>query len=515
MEGRPSGGGLAFDFPTWRYGSAKPAAEAPTERAWLADLDELDEPDSNPPTPPATLTRSTQACAAAAYDDDVLLAIVSLLPTAADLCAARAVSSRWREVASSDPLWSHFWSAHERFSRLQRPRRPCAFRGAFEPPPPRYPAFFDYATACRANRSGLLRWMDLQIGWTRLEAMLAPDAGLEESGASSSPQPSPRTVRPGGRRRKRDGDEDDPSAETESSLASSTAVAPSAALATLGGLELSFSAPSRLKARKLASILAARNWELLHRCVLLLQLECAEQLARAIVPRTSHPQPSDETLAVADELLLVRVVEGWRSYNRWLSGLCGCFAHHAGSSCRTHLICLLAAQRSTENVDQHTPSLLHAGFAAFRHSVLLQPIIGPALARHVTRATASVMAQGGFTHESGRLMQLLIDLQNVCTTVDLARDDHLCEERGERFTQEALRETLLTPIREFWALYSRTWFCGTKVDEESLSLYEGSRHRRRQERRAATRDEPWTRVGGAQSFVRPDGASSVMEVPNK
>ena len=102
------------------------------------------------------------------------------------------------------------------------------------------------------------------------------------------------------------------------------------------------------------------------------------------------------------------------------------------------------------------------------------------------------MAQGGFTRESGRLMQLLIDLQELCATVDAARDDHLCEERGERFTQEALRETLLTPIRHFWGAYSRTWFCGTRIEEGALGLYEGSKNRRRQERRLrrATEEPP-------------------------
>ena len=84
-------------------------------------------------------------------------------------------------------------------------------------------------------------------------------------------------------------------------------------------------------------------------------------------------------------------------------------------------------------------------------------------------------------------MQHLIDLQGVCSTVDAARDDHLCEERGERFTQEEMREALLTPIRDLWAAYARTWFCGTKVDEGALDLYRGSKHRRRQERRAVNR----------------------------
>ena len=91
-----------------------------------------------------------------------------------------------------------------------------------------------------------------------------------------------------------------------------------------------------------------------------------------------------------------------------------------------------------------------------------------------------MLASGGFTAESGRLMQLLIDLHNLCATVDQARDDHLCEERGERFTQEALRESLLSPIRAVWATYSRTWFAGTRVESESeRRLFDGANKSRR------------------------------------
>ena len=78
----------------------------------------------------------------------------------------------------------------------------------------------------------------------------------------------------------------------------------------------------------------------------------------------------------------------------------------------------------------------------------------------------------------------LLDLQELCTACDV-RDDHLSEERAQRFTQEALREALLTPIRGVWHDHSRSWFCMTRIDEGALSLYQavpqGSK-RRRQER---------------------------------
>lgn len=68
---------------------------------------------------------------------------------------------------------------------------------------------------------------------------------------------------------------------------------------------------------------------------------------------------------------------------------------------------------------------MHAGFGAFRGAVLLRPPIHAALRRHTRRAAASVMAHGGFTAESGRLMQQILDLQGVLTALDGA-----CAERG-------------------------------------------------------------------------------------
>ncbi|KOO23405.1 hypothetical protein Ctob_005207 [Chrysochromulina tobinii] len=110
-------------------------------------------------------------------------------------------------------------------------------------------------------------------------------------------------------------------------------------------------------------------------------------------------------------------------------------------------------------------------------AVVCHPRIESALRRHVQRATASVLAQGGFDIESGQLMQQLLDLQHVLSTLDV-RDDHLCEERGERPMQETLREALLTPIKQLWQAHSRSWFCGTKISEEDLNLYSSSPRRR-------------------------------------
>lgn len=108
---------------------------------------------------------------------------------------------------------------------------------------------------------------------------------------------------------------------------------------------------------------------------------------------------------------------------------------------------------------------MHAGFGAFRGAVLLHPLICAALRRHTRRASASVMAQGGFTPESGRMMQQLLDLQGLLTAVDV-RDDHLAEERGGSFTQEALRDALLAPILAFWSRHARTWFGGVRLETE-------------------------------------------------
>ena len=485
---------VSFAFPGWTFdgsGSSSPqGVDSTTSRtpSWLDDLNELDGGDEEEATgveSPPVGAPSAHAHGVMSYNDDVLHAIFSMLATATDLCAARATCSQWCSIASADDLWLTRWRAHERFSRLQQPRQPCAFRGSLAPPAPLHTAFSAYATACRANRSGLLRWMDLQKGWNRLETLLAPGATADEpeqAVSSLSPPQSTATVSPppssvSSRRRKRadcDGDdgeggeggEGDEGGSGVGGASSSSPASAGASSSWRDGLMLS--APARMQSRKLASILAARDWEQLHACVLYLQLEVAEQLARALAPRTNrgtYTQRDDASatsdapgevkgddggevtrlacdaqVAVADEVLVVGLIHGWRRFKEWLSGLCGCFAHYAGSACRTHLICLLAAQRSNERVDQHTPSLLHAGFAAFRHAVLLHPTISRALSRHLQRAAHSVMGEGGYTVESAKLMQHLIDLQGVCSTVDAARDDHLCEERGERFTQEEMRE---------------------------------------------------------------------------
>uniref|UniRef100_A0A7S2N2V7 F-box domain-containing protein n=1 Tax=Haptolina brevifila TaxID=156173 RepID=A0A7S2N2V7_9EUKA len=463
---------LAFDFPSWKFGGGgHEAASAPSPKAsatsdasssqndrasLLMDLEDLDDEghdrSATPATPaaaplvpsskqasgtptPATPTaapfvptskRTSSTCGVKCWTDDVLFAVLSHL-TSVQLCTARCVALQWLDAASCDSLWAAAWRANLRFSR-RPPRLPCGAK-AFSSPSSRHSRLFEYATRCRADH--LYRWMDLQCGWDRLEALLAP----EQLGVA---------LRAGSRANNID------------------------------------QVPV---ARKLSSILAARDWMLLHRCVLLLLMECAEQVARSLLsisvlePSTSRlPEQASE---IADEqLLLQALIEKWHAYSRWLSHVCGTFAHHAGTTCRTHLICLLAAERSNERIDQHTPSLLHAGFSAFRQSVLCHPRITAALQRHVQRATSSVMAQGGFTAESGRLMQELLDLQDLCTTVDV-RDDHLCEERGERFTQEALRESLIGPIKKCWLRYHQSWFCGTKIPSSDLAFYQSSKHRRR------------------------------------
>ena len=51
------------------------------------------------------------------------------------------------------------------------------------------------------------------------------------------------------------------------------------------------------------------------------------------------------------------------------------------------------------------------------------------------------------------------------------RDDHLCEERGLRATQELLREALLRPLKRIWDEHARSWFCGVKIRPEDQALY--------------------------------------------
>ena len=272
----------------------------------------------------------------------------------------------------------------------------------------------------------------------------------------------------------------------------------------------------RRQAQRLAGILTTRDWELLYDCVLVLQREFAHSIARSIEldpasPRNAQPPgghavdsssprydplqgsyqadashgiqhgiPSAE-MESCDERLLVRLLAGWRVYARWLNDSGGAFTHSAQTPCSHHLVCIVSAQRASEQVAQNTPSLMHAGFAAFRGVVLLRPSIELALRRHIHRAATCIMAQGGFTSESGRLMQQLIDLQEVLTALDV-RDDHLCEERGERFTQDHCRERFLLPLSQLWDEHSRSWFCGTKINPDDVGFYVNSRQDRRRRR---------------------------------
>ena len=112
-------------------------------------------------------------------------------------------------------------------------------------------------------------------------------------------------------------------------------------------------------ARKLGTILAARDWERLLECVLLLQFECAEQLAERVLldpeaasAATAAPVPvtpasaaaaaatspadadaqqqgeeraeeakeeeAEQQAAAKDELLLQRLLWAWRRYASWL-----------------------------------------------------------------------------------------------------------------------------------------------------------------------------------------------------
>ena len=61
---------------------------------------------------------------------------------------------------------------------------------------------------------------------------------------------------------------------------------------------------------------------------------------------------------------------------------------------------------------------------------------------------------------------------------DQVRDDHLCEERGLRATQELLREKLLRPLKRIWDEHSRSWCCGVKIRPEDQALY-GQRRKRK------------------------------------
>lgn len=464
---------ISFDFPSWKADlQSGPRGDEPNcgllndREALLHDLDDLDSETEAPTTDNMSVEEDVPRIAedvqeyggdstgsehvelsgaavwlrgGGVWPDDVLYAVLTQLAgLTRELVVSRAVSHSWREAASADAHWAAAWRAHPRYPK-RPPRLPCG--ATLAPRQPRYARFAEWCTRTRADY--LYSWSYLQKGWDKLEALLAPDA----------------TQR-------------DPT-----------------------------------QARKLSSILAARDWQLLHRCVLVILAECSEQHACVVLEDLAASNAASEAIAVAsasaspsasayalscnpigiphasahdtsaDERLLVRLLHSWRAYSRWLAHVCGAFAHHAASTCRTHLVCLLAAERCRERVDQHTPSVLHAGYAAFRQAVVCHPRIESALRRHVQRATASVLAQGGFDIESGQLMQQLLDLQHVLSTLDV-RDDHLCEERGERPMQETLREALLTPIKQLWQAHSRSWFCGTKISEEDLNLYSSSPRRR-------------------------------------
>ena len=67
-----------------------------------------------------------------------------------------------------------------------------------------------------------------------------------------------------------------------------------------------------------------------------------------------------------------------------------------------------------------------------------------------------------------------------CIAVQLdVRDDHLCEERGLRATQELLRDSLLRPLKRIWDEHARSWFCGVKIRPEDQALYGKARNRRK------------------------------------
>ncbi|EOD39423.1 hypothetical protein EMIHUDRAFT_199867 [Emiliania huxleyi CCMP1516] len=202
------------------------------------------------------------------------------------------------------------------------------------------------------------------------------------------------------------------------------------------------------QARKLAGI------RLVYRCLQLLQLECAETLGATI-----HPE------AAADEALLGRLLAGFQTYSRWLAEVAG----STGALTRR-----VAAQRGSELPDvQHTPTLSAAGLAAFRSAVVLHPAIEAPLARHISRCSA----HGGWTAESGRLMQQLIDLDGALSRLDV-RDDHLSEERGLTFSQGRLRDALLRPLRRCFREHASQWFCGTRIPPQDRGLYIGHKRRR-------------------------------------
>ena len=244
-------------------------------------------------------------------------------------------------------------------------------------------------------------------------------------------------------------------------------------------------AAQRAQARKLGGFLAARNWELLYRCVQTLMLECAEQVAASVASgagagAAAAPSSSSSSSAAAgaDEALVLRLLAGWRAYKEWLELLCGVFAHHGGTACCAHLVCCIQHHRHRELATQNTASLIDAGHAAFRGAAVLGAGCAAAVRRHVERAGASVLAHGGYSPESSVLMQQLIDLHRMVAEIDV-RDDHLCVEAGMRFTQEDLRASLISPIADIWEQHGRSWVCGRRIAPEDYALYAGERRGRK------------------------------------
>ena len=446
--------GCSFDFPNWKYrggeseaGTGVSAAPKDQTHDWMGDLDDLsadddDDPglahagddDARAPKAARGVEQTAWAGSAERLEQDVLAAVVSHLCDVRSVLSARAVSVAWRAAASANNLWAPLWAA--RFGATPH-RSSCGAAALGAPPPLGEEHFFAFAMHVRAQKC--TRWFELQKGWDRLELIL--DAALADGGG--------RGVGGG----------------------SSEGAAGGNGAAHTGELMTA----RRLQARKLGVILAARDWERLYSCVLLLQLECAEAFARTIdVP--SPAGAGDAQSARDDEAILAATLRAFGAYSSWLDLVAGCFAHQPGSPCSSHLCCRIAEQRGKERVEQHTPSLKHAGFCAFRSAVVLRPRVRAALRRHTKRAAAAVLEGGGYTSESGLAMQQMLDLQRMVCALDV-RDDHLCEERGLQFTQERLRESLLEPLRRCWHAHATTWFCGTKIPSEDLKLYRSSGRR--------------------------------------
>eukprot|EP00966_Prymnesium_polylepis_P246733 5706284-Prymnesium_polylepis.2 len=149
----------SFDFPGWKFSGRRghaqpsPSSEPASARDWLDDLDDLEGGAEDGPAalddahmtsvPPTILAEGlpmAQECTTAAdtapaapasngwldgsWPDDVLFAVLHKLTTVPALCKARAVTARWRDVASSDVLWKGLWESHERLS-ARPPRVPC------------------------------------------------------------------------------------------------------------------------------------------------------------------------------------------------------------------------------------------------------------------------------------------------------------------------------------------------------------------------------------------------------